>query len=128
MDDEKEKSNPYGIERNGELIDLTTFGGRLYYMMKSKKYLQKDFASEIGVTERALYSYISNKSKPNTSTIIKIADVLSTSIDYLLGRYDSVNDPVLAYHYIRDMLRDNGKNFDDIQIRDCIKDLMHVKK
>lgn len=48
-------------------------------------------AVELEVSQEAISQYISGKIKPKLSTIIKMASILNTSTDYLLGLTDNPN-------------------------------------
>ena len=48
----------------------------------------KDLSQNVGVSSGNISDWKSGRSKPNIDTIIKIADYLNCSVDYLLGRTD----------------------------------------
>lgn len=48
-------------------------------------------AVELEVSQEAISQYISGKIKPKLATIIKMAEILDTSTDYLLGITDNPN-------------------------------------
>lgn len=48
----------------------------------------KDLSHNVGVSSGNISDWKSGRSKPNIDTIIKIADYLDVSVDYLLGRTD----------------------------------------
>lgn len=48
----------------------------------------KDLSQNVGVSSGNISDWKSGRSKPNIDTIIKIADYLDCSVDYLLGRTD----------------------------------------
>ena len=50
---------------------------------------QVDLAKQIDVKQETISAYESNKALPSADALIKIADYLNTSTDYLLGR---IND------------------------------------
>ena len=49
---------------------------------------QKDMAGLLGITPRAYQSYAEGKRFPDFHGLLKIADCLHISIDYLVGRKD----------------------------------------
>lgn len=51
----------------------------------------KDLSQNVGVSSGNISDWKSGRSKPNIDTMIKIADYLNISIDYLLGRTDNPN-------------------------------------
>lgn len=46
----------------------------------------KWLAHELGVSESTVSQYENSKREPDNATLIKIADVLGVTLDYLLGR------------------------------------------
>lgn len=56
---------------------------------KSKNLSIKDILFECGLSKNALSSMISGGSIPKSENLAKIADCLSVSVDYLLGRTDN---------------------------------------
>lgn len=48
----------------------------------------KDLSQNVGVSSGNISDWKSGRSKPNIDTVIKIADYLDVSVDYLLGRTD----------------------------------------
>lgn len=48
-------------------------------------------AVELEVSKEAISQYINGKIKPKTATIIKMAKILNTTTDYLLGLTDNPN-------------------------------------
>lgn len=49
----------------------------------------KWLAHELGVSESTVSQYENSKREPDNATLIKIADVLGVTLDYLLGRTDA---------------------------------------
>ncbi|MEG0875023.1 MAG: helix-turn-helix transcriptional regulator [Clostridiales bacterium] len=67
---------------------LEGFGKRLKTLREDKGLLQEELATAVGISLSSLRAYEriidnSSKSKPPIDTIIKIADELNTSLDYL---------------------------------------------
>lgn len=48
----------------------------------------KDLSQNVGVSSGNISDWKSGRSKPNIDTVIKLADYLDCSVDYLLGRTD----------------------------------------
>ncbi|MBA5275025.1 helix-turn-helix transcriptional regulator [Enterococcus hirae] len=67
---------------------MAQFNERIKTIRTEKGLTQKEFAKLINVPERAYQYYESGTRKPNLDKIIEIADILDTSIDYLVGRSD----------------------------------------
>lgn len=57
---------------------------------KKKGMSQAELASKLGVTQQAVGKWESGKSSPDPSTVARIAELLSTTADYLLGLYRPV--------------------------------------
>lgn len=51
----------------------------------------KDLSQNVGVSSGNISDWKSGRCKPNIDTIIKIADYLDCSVDYLLGRTNNPN-------------------------------------
>ena len=49
---------------------------------------QVDLAKQINVKQETISTYESNKAFPSADALVKIADYLNTSCDYLLGRIE----------------------------------------
>ena len=49
---------------------------------------QKELASKLGVSPTNIYNYEVGRTEPNIEMLVKIADILQVSIDYLLERSD----------------------------------------
>ena len=67
-----------------------TIRERIQDQIKEKKITQGELASEIGISESALSRFLSGKTdKIGDDSIIKIADFLGVSTDFILGQTDS---------------------------------------
>lgn len=69
------------------------FGGRLNQSRKEHKKTAQDMADMLGIGLRSYRAYESGDREPYFETLVKIADYLDVSTDYLLGR-----DEFLAKH------------------------------
>ena len=61
------------------------FAELLKQCRKQQGMSQADLASKLGVTQQAVGKWESGKSSPDPATVAKIAELLSTTADYLLG-------------------------------------------
>ena len=59
---------------------------RIREARKAKSLVMKELAQKIGVTESTISMYENGKREPDFETLIRIADALDVSTDYLLGR------------------------------------------
>lgn len=64
---------------------------RLVELMEEKNINQLELSKLVGTTNVTISRYISGQRKPRLEIIAKIAEVLNTSIDYLLGFSDIKN-------------------------------------
>lgn len=62
-----------------------SFSERLKELIKERNLSQSRFADETGITRARLNNYIKGRSEPGYDILIKIAQSLNVSIDYLLG-------------------------------------------
>jgi len=66
-----------------------------------RKITQVDLAKQINVKQETISAYESGKALPSADALVKIADYLNTSTDYLLGRID--DDSPLSGFNIKEM-------------------------
>ena len=59
---------------------------QLKQLRTSKKMLQKDVASLLGIDRTTYAKYESGASEPNHETLLKLAEIFGVSTDYILGR------------------------------------------
>ncbi len=62
------------------------FGQRLNYMRKKQGFTAQKMADILSVSIRTYRHYESGHTFPSSDTLVKIADTLNVSIDYLLER------------------------------------------
>lgn len=68
---------------------MLDFAERLKSLRTSSNLTQKQLATETGFSERGIQNYELRTRKPNSDTIINLADYFDVSTDYLLGRTDN---------------------------------------
>lgn len=66
-----------------------TLHERLVELKNQRQLLQKDIASDLGLSLRAYQYYERGEREPNASTLIALADYFDVSLDYLVGRTDN---------------------------------------
>lgn len=59
---------------------------------KQKHMSQAELASLLGVTQQAVGKWESGKSSPDPTTVAKLAEILDTTADYLLGLFDPADE------------------------------------
>ena len=83
------------------------FGNRLRQLLDERNISQAHFADRIGVSRSRMNNYVAQRSEPDYATLIRIANTLDTSIDFLLGKSEHQGLPQTAYsalHDIRDAI------------------------
>lgn len=70
-----------------------SFGKRLRWLMFLRETTQKDLADAVNVGQSTVSKWMTENRDPSISVITKVADVLETSVDYLLGRTEDPNLP-----------------------------------
>lgn len=56
---------------------------------KAKGLTMKELGARVGVAESTISQYENGKRQPNNATLLKLAEELSTTVDYLLGEENS---------------------------------------
>ena len=64
------------------------FSSRLRFSRKKKKYTQQKMADLLGISLNAYQKYEQAERTPSLDTLVKIADILDVSTDFLLCRDD----------------------------------------
>ncbi len=62
------------------------FGVRLRTIMKEQNVSQGKMIREMKISSSALYNWLCGKTLPSTDRLIRIAEYLECSVDYLIGR------------------------------------------
>lgn len=65
---------------------------RIKEIRKEKELKQRELADKVGVSVQTISGYETGYSQPPLEMMIKIADVLEMSIDYLVGRSDDIGN------------------------------------
>lgn len=62
---------------------------RILELLEDMNITQRDLANKVNVTETTISRYIHNEREPRTEILLKIAEALHTSIEYLVGKTNS---------------------------------------
>lgn len=62
------------------------FSDRLKTLRKEKKLTQKELAEQIGIKQNSYSDWENGKTEPSFENLIKLADLLEVSLDWLFGR------------------------------------------
>ena len=68
------------------LHTVPPFSERLRYVLDFRGISQSKLIKEYHVPPASLYKWVSGKSQPSTDTLIKLANILECSVDFLIGR------------------------------------------
>ena len=69
---------------------MVTVAERLQFLLECRDMKQKELADRAGISKQSLYQYLHCKCEPRASTIARMAEVLNTSADFIVGL---TNDP-----------------------------------
>ncbi len=76
---------------NEEVMIVGSIGERLVQLRKEKGLSQEDLAGRLNVTRQAVSNWERGKAQPDLEMVGKLADLLGTSVAYLLGRASEEN-------------------------------------
>ena len=70
------------------------FSRRLNDIRKEKHFTAQHMADLLDIELRSYRKYESGDRQPSLTTLVKIADILDVSVDYLLGRDDFISKQI----------------------------------
>jgi len=85
---------------------MTIIGDRITILRTRKGITQKKLAQLSNITEASLSRYENGLREPKINTLIKISDVLDSTVDYLIGKTDIENGVIVNKLTIPEKLRD----------------------
>lgn len=95
---------------------MSSIGDRILGLRKELNLSQKELAENVGITEASLSRYENNLREPRAEIIIRLADALNCSTDYLLGKTDVKDDiPLPNGKLYKDSIE--YRNFKEIENR-----------
>lgn len=68
---------------------MTNVGERIIYLMENLDMRQTELADKIGISKQSLYKYLHCKCEPRAEIIARMAVVLNSSADYIVGLTDN---------------------------------------
>ena len=74
---------------------MESLGERITRLRKKLELSQKELADKTNLTEATLSRYENNLREPKGEVIVKIANALNVTTDYLLGRTDKMKDALI---------------------------------
>lgn len=85
---------------------MTIIGNRITILRTRKGITQKKLAQLSNITEASLSRYENGLREPKINTLIKLSDVLDSTVDYLIGKTDIENGVIVNKLTIPEKLRD----------------------
>lgn len=73
---------------------MLQFNEKLRKTRKTMNITQTQMAEKLNINQVTYHGYESGKHKPDIDTLVRIARILNTSIDYLLNRYEETEEQV----------------------------------
>ena len=70
------------------------FADRLKQARKAKKYSQAEISRILGVTQQAVGKWETGRSTPDPQTVARLAEILDTTADVLLGLQQNRRTPL----------------------------------
>lgn len=86
------------------------FSERLKSLRKQAGFTQVDVASKLGISQQAYASWERGAKKPTQDNLVKIAQILNVSVDYLVGNSEEKSDDL---DNIELLFRMNSKGLTD---------------
>ena len=77
------------------------FGFRVKEMRKHRHWTQKELANQVGIRFQLLNKYEGGQHIPPAETLIKLAEVLDTTVDYLLTGNPVKEEPLVSANLFR---------------------------
>ena len=69
---------------------MDTLGERISFLRDNMELTQTELAEKIGITPMTLAKYTKDLNEPRSSTLQKMAQVLGTTSDYIIGLTDDL--------------------------------------
>lgn len=101
------------------------FSERLKILRKQAQLTQVDVAEKLGISQPAYASWERGIKKPTQENLVKIAQILNVSVDYLVGNSDYTEDKL---DNIELLFRMNSKGLTDEEKEIFKKELIEFMK
>jgi transcriptional regulator with XRE-family HTH domain len=113
--------------KRGQVVDAAVFVERLKTIMVEKGYSSAELADRADLARSALTQFFTGGRKPSADALVKLANVLDVSTDYLLGRRDHSQIADILQH---DKLVYLVKLFIELSIKDQDRavEMLHLLK
>ncbi|MFS9225601.1 helix-turn-helix transcriptional regulator [Streptococcus parasanguinis] len=97
------------------------FSERLKNLRKQAGFTQVDVANKLGISQQAYASWERGSKKPTQDNLVKIAQILNVSVDYLVGNLYETSDEL---DDIELLFRMNSKGLTDEEKKTFKKELI----
>jgi bacteriophage CI repressor helix-turn-helix domain len=97
------------------------FSERLKNLRKQAGFTQVDVANKLGISQQAYASWERGSKKPTQDNLVKIAQILNVSVDYLVGNLHEASDEL---DDIELLFRMNSKGLTDEEKKTFKKELI----
>ena len=97
------------------------FSERLKKLRKDASFTQVDVASKLGISQQAYASWERGVKKPTQENLVKIAQILNVSVDYLVGNSQETSNEL---DNIELLFRMNSKGLTDDEKKVFKKELI----
>ena len=97
-------------------------------LRKKKNITQIRLSIAAEVSQETISAYESGKALPSADTLMKIADFLDTSVDYLLDRTDNPNPIIYKENNLNDELLYNFSNLNNKEKEEVLWYCKAIKK
>lgn len=67
-----------------------TIGEKIKELRIKYNLTQKEVSETLNIKQNSYSNYENNKREPDINTLIKIANIFNTSLDYICGRYKDI--------------------------------------
>lgn len=74
------------IHTEEPLHEIPPFGERLRELLKTQKISQAQLIRELPISSAVPYKWLSGKNFPSMESLVRLAEYLDCSVDYLIGR------------------------------------------
>jgi transcriptional regulator with XRE-family HTH domain len=103
------------------------FGARLKLLRKQKKWTQKELANKINIQYPQLNKYEGGLHTPSLEVILKLAEALSTSVDYLIAGNENEDIPLHNLRLLQRFKKLESFDNQDLEITLNVLDALILK-
>lgn len=86
-------------QRRSEAVDQKIFVERIMELMEKEGLSNAQLADTADISRSALTQFLKNERKPSADAVVKLAIILGTSTDYLLGKVNLAEDLASPQNY-----------------------------